>query len=93
MKAKSWALGGQGPHFPEPAAPPAYDSEKNMLTVPVKLKPNWGYEFTINPAGAAEIQSEKGVPLPSTRVTFKTGDPRGWEPDEPKKTGPENAEK
>lgn len=81
MKDGPWRLAGGGPHFPEVTSPPTYDSRRRLLVIPVRLKPLWDYEFRLNSDGAAEIQSEKGEPLPPLHVKFRTGEGRGWERD------------
>ena len=78
MQDGSWSMVGGGPHFPEFAGKPSYDSTRTVWTVPVKLKPGWSYQFMLNSDRFQNFRSREGVPLAPLAVTFTTaklGDP------------------
>lgn len=53
----------------------AWNDTRTVLTAEVKLEPGRQYEFGLNFAnGGGSIQSAEGVPLPYTKVRFKTRD-------------------
>ncbi len=72
MRDRSWSLVGGGPHCPESAGQPAYDTSRTTWTFPVKLKPDWDYEFMLNSETYDAFRSEAGVPLEPLHVSFKT---------------------
>lgn len=72
MQDRSWSMVGGGPHFPELAGEPAYDSTRTVWTVPVKLKPGWSYRFMLNSDRFQNFRSREGVPLAPVAVTFTT---------------------
>jgi hypothetical protein len=63
---------GGGPHCPEVAGTPSYDSAGKIWTVPVKLKPGWSYQFMLNSDRFTNFRSRDGVPLAPVTVTFTT---------------------
>ena len=78
MQDGSWSMVGGGPHFPEFAGKPSYDSTRTVWTVPVKLKPGWSYQFMLNSDRFQSFRSREGVslaPLAATFTTAKLGDP------------------
>jgi hypothetical protein len=73
MRDGSWSMCGGGPNYPETVGKPHYDTQRTTWSIPVKLKPDWDYEFWLNSGQYQSFQSEKGVPLKSVSVRFRTG--------------------
>lgn len=72
MVDKNWSVVGGGPDFPEITDDISYDKDRRVLTIPVKLKPSWTYRFWLNKGRFDSFRSERGVPLSSVSVEFKT---------------------
>ena len=72
MRDGSWSLVGGGPHFPEVAGKPGYDSTRTIWSIPVKLKPEWSCELMLNSNWFQAFRSQDGVALAPVKVTFKT---------------------
>ena len=77
MADKSWSLVGGGPRCPKTGKGAHFDAQRKIWTVPVELKPDWSYEFMLNSKTYEGFRSEKGVPLESVSVTFKTAGQKG----------------
>lgn len=72
MVDKSWSVVGGGSNFPEITGDISYDQDRRVLTIPVKLKPSWTYRFWLNRGRFNSFRSERGAPLSSLPVEFKT---------------------
>jgi hypothetical protein len=71
----SWTGGGENyPEIPE-GQRPHWTEDRMTCVLPVRLKPNWTCRLSLNSASAINFQSESGVPLERTPLSFATGSP------------------
>jgi hypothetical protein len=69
----SWTGGGEAyPEIPE-GQRPRWTEDRMTCILPVRLKPSWNYRLSLNSASAVNFQSESGVLLDPTPLSFSTG--------------------